>query len=121
MLPNKPHHRRADCRALLAWFSGALAFIVAGSGCQMMSHTQNSDGVRMFQQAYYQGALQSFQQAIQSDPKNPDGYYNSLAPITSWANCTTSPPICNRPRAITISASTATPTSKIATEAWPCC
>ena len=76
VLPNKPHHRRANCQALLAWFSGALALVVAGSGCQMMSHTQNSDGVRMFQQAYYQGALQSFQQAIQSDPSNPDGYYN---------------------------------------------
>jgi len=76
VLPNKPHHRRANCQVLQAWFAGALAIIVAGSGCQMMSHTQNSDGVRMFQQAYYQGALQSFQQAIQSDPKNPDGYYN---------------------------------------------
>ncbi len=30
----------------------------------------------MFQQAYYQGAQQSFMQAIQSDPNNPDGYYN---------------------------------------------
>ena len=30
----------------------------------------------MFDQAYYQGALQRFQQSVQSDPKNPDGYYN---------------------------------------------
>ena len=30
----------------------------------------------MFDQAYYQGAQQSFMQAIQSDPDNPDGYYN---------------------------------------------
>lgn len=42
----------------------------------MVSHTQNSEGVRMFQQAYYQGAQQRFQQAIQSDPNNPDSYYN---------------------------------------------
>lgn len=42
----------------------------------MVSNTQNSDGVRMFEQAYYQGAQQRFVQAIQSDPNNPDGYYN---------------------------------------------
>jgi tetratricopeptide (TPR) repeat protein len=42
----------------------------------MVSNSQNSEGVRMFQQAYYQGAQQSFMQAIQSDPSNPDGYYN---------------------------------------------
>lgn len=33
----------------------------------------------MFQQAYYQGALQRFQQAIQIDPNNADGYYNLAA------------------------------------------
>jgi len=42
----------------------------------MISNTQNSDGVRMFDQAYYQGAQQKFMQSIQSDPNNPDGYYN---------------------------------------------
>ncbi len=30
----------------------------------------------MFEQAYYQGALQRFQQSIQTDPSNPNGYYN---------------------------------------------
>ena len=42
----------------------------------MMSDSQNSQGVRMFQQAYYQGAQQRFQQAVQTDPSNPDAYYN---------------------------------------------
>lgn len=42
----------------------------------MVSNSQNSEGVRMFQQAYYQGAQQRFQQALQSDPQNPDSYYN---------------------------------------------
>jgi tetratricopeptide (TPR) repeat protein len=42
----------------------------------MVSNSQNAEGVRMFDQAYYQGAQQSFLQAIQSDPNNPDGYYN---------------------------------------------
>jgi Flp pilus assembly protein TadD len=45
-------------------------------GCQFASPGQNAEGVKMFQQAYYQGALQKFQQAIESDPHNPDGYYN---------------------------------------------
>ncbi len=30
----------------------------------------------MYEQAYYQGALERFQQAIQTDPSNPDAYYN---------------------------------------------
>jgi tetratricopeptide (TPR) repeat protein len=42
----------------------------------MVSNSQNSDGVQLFEQAYYQGAQQKFLQAIQSDPNNPDSYYN---------------------------------------------
>lgn len=53
-----------------------LGLVTAGSGCNMISHSKNSEGVRMFDQAYYQGAQQRFQQAIQADPTNPDGYYN---------------------------------------------
>ncbi|MGD9722799.1 MAG: tetratricopeptide repeat protein [Pirellulales bacterium] len=46
------------------------------SGCAVVSDSQNQSGVRMFEQAYYQGALERFQQAVQTDPANPDGYYN---------------------------------------------
>jgi tetratricopeptide (TPR) repeat protein len=63
----------APQRACLA---GIVGIIVASSGCSMVSNTRNSEGVRMFDQAYYQGAQQRFQQAIQADPSNPDGYYN---------------------------------------------
>jgi tetratricopeptide (TPR) repeat protein len=56
--------------------SAALFVVSAAGGCSMVSNSQNSDGVRMFEQAYYQGAQQRFLQAIQSDPNNPDGYYN---------------------------------------------
>jgi tetratricopeptide (TPR) repeat protein len=45
-------------------------------GCALASNSQNAEGVRMFDQAYYQGAQQRFLQAIQSDPSNPDAYYN---------------------------------------------
>ena len=50
--------------------------MLTAGGCQMVSNQQNADGVKMFEQAYYQGAAQRFQQAIQSDPNNPDSYYN---------------------------------------------
>ncbi len=33
----------------------------------------------MYQQGFYQGALQQFQQAMATDPNNPDGYYNLAA------------------------------------------
>jgi Tfp pilus assembly protein PilF len=49
------------------------------AGCQYASHGQNAEGVRLYQQAYYEGAMQRFQQAVQSDPQNPDGYYNLAA------------------------------------------
>lgn len=45
-------------------------------GCQWTAHAQNSEGVQLYQQAYYDGALQRFQQALQTDPTNPDSYYN---------------------------------------------
>jgi tetratricopeptide (TPR) repeat protein len=56
-----------------AW---ALGLLGSGAGCAMLSDSQNTQGVRMFEQAYYQGALQHFQQAVQTDPNNPDAYYN---------------------------------------------
>jgi tetratricopeptide (TPR) repeat protein len=40
---------------------------------------QNAEGVRLYQQAYYQGAAQQFQQALAADPTNADAYYNLAA------------------------------------------
>lgn len=48
-------------------------------GCGVTSHGRNMEGVRMFQQGYYQGALQKFQDALYSDANNPDSYYNLAA------------------------------------------
>lgn len=48
-------------------------------GCQFAAPAQNAEGVKMFQQSYYKGALERFQQAIASDPHNADGYYNTAA------------------------------------------
>ncbi len=44
------------------------------SGCTRM--TQNGTGVSLYQQGRYAEALQTFEQAKQSDPTNPDSYYN---------------------------------------------
>lgn len=49
------------------------------SGCQFASSSQNAQGARLFEQGQYSAALQQFQQAIASDPKNPEGYYNLAA------------------------------------------
>lgn len=58
----------------------AIAVVVAGAnGCGWMAQGQNVEGVRMYQQGAYPAAAQSFQQAIQTDPRNPDGYYNLAA------------------------------------------
>jgi tetratricopeptide (TPR) repeat protein len=46
------------------------------SGCGAISHAQNAEGVTMYQQAYYQGALERFHQSLASNPNNPDAYYN---------------------------------------------
>ncbi len=45
----------------------------------MVANSQNAQGVRLYQQGYYQQALQQFQQATASDPRDPDGYYNLAA------------------------------------------
>jgi tetratricopeptide (TPR) repeat protein len=46
------------------------------SGCGVVSHGQNADGVRLYQQGQYQQAAERFQAAINKDPTNADGYYN---------------------------------------------
>ena len=72
----------ANCRSCgrglraLMFSAWALGLLGSGAGCAMLSDSQNTQGVRMFEQAYYQGALQHFQQAVQTDPNNPDAYYN---------------------------------------------
>ncbi len=48
-------------------------------GCQWAANGQNAQGTRLYQQGQYTAALQEFQKAIASDPKNADGYYNLAA------------------------------------------
>src|SRR5688572_11131387 len=60
---------------------GLAALLPILAGCGLNSKTQNSAGVRMYQQGFYQGAQQRFQQAIYNDPSNADGYYNMAATL----------------------------------------
>ena len=52
--------------------------LAAGCG-SFAAQGRNSEGVRLFRQAEYDRALQHFQQAINTDPKDADGYYNLAA------------------------------------------
>jgi tetratricopeptide (TPR) repeat protein len=56
-----------------------LPFLAAGCGWNAKS--QNAAGVRMYQQGFYPGAQQRFQQAIYNDPTNGNGYYNMAATL----------------------------------------
>ena len=46
------------------------------TGCRWTSTGQNTVGVRLFQQGRYPEAMQQFRVALNSDPSNPDAYYN---------------------------------------------
>lgn len=73
--PAKAAPPRLRALVLLACALGTLSL----TGCGVTSHGRNMEGVRMFQQGYYQGALQKFQDALYSDTNNPDSYYNLAA------------------------------------------
>ena len=53
--------------------------MICTSGCGMVAHRQNSQGVQLYQQGYYQQAIAKFQQATTSDPQDPDSFYNMAA------------------------------------------
>lgn len=62
----------SDARCALA----AVALLLTSAGC---AQSQNSEGVRLFQQGNYPAAMQRFQQALYSNPQNADAYYNLAA------------------------------------------
>jgi tetratricopeptide (TPR) repeat protein len=48
----------------------------AAAGCGVVSHSQNVQGVQLYQQGQYQLATTHFEKAISNDPNAPEGYYN---------------------------------------------
>ena len=80
--PAAPPRPAVEARNPLAWIALALAggtLLAAAGGCQWASSGHNATGTRLFQQGQYTAAQQEFQQAIEADPQNPDGYYNMAA------------------------------------------
>lgn len=53
--------------------------IATMTGCQWASGSQNTQGAALYNQGQYTGAMEQFQKAIASNPKDPDGYYNLAA------------------------------------------
>ncbi len=50
--------------------------IAAASGCGGVGRNDSSQGVQLYQQGNYLGAVNHFQQALASQPGNPDCFYN---------------------------------------------
>ncbi|GAA4449791.1 tetratricopeptide repeat protein [Novipirellula rosea] len=64
------------CSSLASWVTISL---FACSGCQWAASGKNAQGARLYEQGQYTAALQQFQQVIETDPNNADGYYNLAA------------------------------------------
>ncbi|MGQ9575215.1 MAG: tetratricopeptide repeat protein [Thermoguttaceae bacterium] len=70
-----PGWRTNPCQVFGA--AGLAALCLAAAGCgSFAARGLNAEGVRLFDQARYQEALQQFQRAADSDPANADALYN---------------------------------------------
>jgi len=49
------------------------------TGCRWSAAGYNAEGVRLYQQGNAHAAYEKFQQALQSDPRSPDAFYNLAA------------------------------------------
>ncbi len=69
--------KRVRCAAPGALACLAAAACLAASGCgRLAAHGLNAEGVRLFEQARYDEAIQHFDRAVYRDPANADAYYN---------------------------------------------
>jgi tetratricopeptide (TPR) repeat protein len=53
-----------------------IAVILTAAGCGGMGRNDSSQGVQLYQQGNYLGAVNHFQQALANQPGNPDCFYN---------------------------------------------
>jgi tetratricopeptide (TPR) repeat protein len=58
-----------------AWLLVAVCLAV-GPGCGGMARNENAEGVKLYQQGNYLGAVNHFQQALAKQPGNADCFYN---------------------------------------------
>jgi tetratricopeptide (TPR) repeat protein len=69
---------RRVCPPPLAALRGLVAVVVCAglAGCGRMARNDNAQGVALYQQGNYLGAVNYFQQALAKQPGNPDCFYN---------------------------------------------
>jgi tetratricopeptide (TPR) repeat protein len=60
---------------LLCLLVGDFAFVLI-TGCGSLTGSDSSEGVRLYHQGNYLGAVNSFQRALDDQPGNPDCFYN---------------------------------------------
>lgn len=53
-----------------------LMVVMTAAGCGGMRGNENVEGVQLYQQGNYQGAVNAFQQSLAKQPGNPDSFYN---------------------------------------------
>ena len=51
-------------------------FLAAACGCGTLARSDNAEGVKLYQQGNYRGAVNHFQDALARQPGNPDCFYN---------------------------------------------
>jgi tetratricopeptide (TPR) repeat protein len=76
------HAHQIPFRRRLLAIEGLLlaAMLMSQSGCgEISAQGRNAEGVRLFQQARYQEAMQEFHQACYDNPSDADAYYNLAA------------------------------------------
>ncbi|HUS39564.1 MAG TPA: tetratricopeptide repeat protein [Pirellulales bacterium] len=71
-------------RLAVILFAGSL--LVLTSGCGVVSSSMNAEGTRYFQQGNSAAAINRFEQAIATNPKDPDSYYNLGSAFHHLAN-----------------------------------
>jgi tetratricopeptide (TPR) repeat protein len=59
----------------ILFLAGLCLPVAAGCG-SIAAQSRNAEGVRLFEQGRYQESIAQFEKAINSDPKNADGYHN---------------------------------------------
>ncbi len=100
---------------------GMSVLICTAGGCSWMSSGQNSEGVRLFEQGNFDGAAQRFRQAMQTNPNNPDSYYNLAAYYHRQGKTMQRPVDLRKPKVITANASTTTQITPTLAAAWRSC
>ena len=57
-------------------FPIAILFVIAPLGCGRIGRNDSAQGVQLYQQGNYLGAVNHFQEALARQPGNPDCFYN---------------------------------------------